>query len=286
MNYQQTKLQPGLYLVATPIGHARDITLRALDVLASADVLAAEDTRTLQKLMQIHGVPREGRPLVAYHDHSSDAAVARLAGDIREGRSVAYASEAGSPLISDPGYRLVAELARDGLPVTVIPGASAAIAALSLAGLPTDRFLFLGFPPAKAAARQSWLGDQAHAEATQVIYESPRRVGELLEALCESHGPDRPAALCRELTKSYETVLRGSVAELLELVRETPPKGECVLVVAGAEPESAGEEDVETALVNAMERLSMKDAVKEVAESLGMPRKAVYQMALGLKQEG
>ncbi|WP_138465062.1 16S rRNA (cytidine(1402)-2'-O)-methyltransferase [Poseidonocella sp. HB161398] len=285
MNYQQTELQPGLYLVATPIGHARDITLRALDVLAAADILAAEDTRTLQKLLQIHGIPREGRALVAYHDHSSDAAVQRLAGEIRQGRSVAYTSEAGSPLISDPGYRLVAELAREGLPVTVIPGPSAAVAALSLAGLPTDRFLFLGFPPAKAAARLSWLADQAHSGATQVIYESPRRIGELLEALCETHGPGRPAALCRELTKTYETVLRGTVSELAEMLRETPARGECVLVVAGTEAPEAGEEDVETALVNAMERLSMKDAVKEVAESLGMPRKTVYQMALSLRQE-
>ncbi|MBE3638038.1 16S rRNA (cytidine(1402)-2'-O)-methyltransferase [Mangrovicoccus algicola] len=286
MNYQHSSLAPGLYLVATPIGHARDITLRALDVLGSADLLAAEDTRTLQKLMQIHGVGREGRALIAYHDHSGGAAAARIAEEIRAGRSVAYASEAGSPLISDPGYRLVAELARQGLPVTVIPGACAAVAALSVAGLATDRFLFLGFPPAKAAARLSWLAAEAHGGATQVIYESPRRVEDLLVALAETHGEDRPVALCRELTKSYETVLRGSVAELLEQVRETPPRGECVLVVAGAAPEGAGAEDMETALVNALERLSMKDAVKEVAESLGMPRKAVYQRALSLREDG
>lgn len=283
MNHHASALAAGLYLVATPIGHARDITLRALDVLAAADVLAAEDTRTLQKLMQIHGIAREGRAMIAYHDHAPEAAGARIAAEIRAGRSVAYTSEAGSPLISDPGYRLVADLAAEGLPVTVIPGASAAIAALSLAGLPTDRFLFLGFPPARAGARAAWLEAQASAPMTLVIYESPRRVEDLLQAAIEAFGGERPAALCRELTKTFETILRDTLAGLLDLVRETPPKGECVLVMAGAAPVAADEADARTALVHAMERLSVKEAVKEVSESLGLPRKAVYQMALDLK---
>lgn len=269
--------------MATPIGNARDITLRAIDVLASADLLVAEDTRTLQKLMQIHGIARNGRPFIAYHDHSAPVVAKRLVEEVQRGRSVAYTSEAGSPLVSDPGHGLVAEMHEAELAVTVVPGASAAIAALSVAGLPTDRFLFLGFPPTKAAVRRDWVQALAHRTETMVIYESPRRVGELLEIVASVFGEDHPVALCREITKKFETTLRGSAAVLGETLRAAPPKGECVLLLGGVKEAVANDGDMDAALLHAFERLSIKDAVREVAQSLNLPRKHVYQAALQLK---
>lgn len=269
--------------MATPIGNARDITLRALDVLGAADVLVAEDTRTLQKLLQIHGISKGGRHVVAYHDHSGPAVAERLADEVRQGRSVAYTSDAGSPLVSDPGHGLVAAMHDAGLPVTVVPGASAAIAALSLAGFPTDRFLFLGFPPAKQGARRDWLGKLAHRTETMVVYESPRRAADFLDAVAEVFGAAHPVALCRELTKKFETVIRAPASELAERLHESPPKGECVLILGGMSAPEPDEQDMDAALVHAFERLSMKDAVSEVAQSLSLPRKQVYKAALQLK---
>ena len=168
-------VEPGLHLVSVPIGAARDITLRALDVLAGADVLAAEDTRSLRRLLDIHGVALGDRPLVAYHDHNGDRVRPRLLADLAGGRSVAYASEAGTPLVADPGFRLAAEARDAGVPVRAAPGASAVLAALCVAGLPTDRFLFAGFPPPKRVARRAWLAEAGEAAATLVLYESPKR---------------------------------------------------------------------------------------------------------------
>ncbi len=284
MNYQRTPLAAALYLVAMPIGNARDVTLRALDVLASADVLAAEDTRTLARLMQIHGVPREGRPLVAYHDHARAEIAVRLAQDVQEGRSVAYSSDAGMPLVSDPGYGLVAAMAKQGARVTVVPGPSAALAALALAGLPTDAFTFLGFPPPKAGARARWLTAQARRPETLVVFEAPHRMAEFLEAACTAFGPGRQAALCREMTKLHEQVRRGSLETLRDGQAADPVRGECVVLIAGAEvaPE-ATEADLQAALVQALARSSVKTAVQEVAELFEMPRKTVYRMALDLQ---
>ncbi len=198
------RLPAGLYLVATPIGASQDITLRALDALRRADVIAAEDTRRAQKLMSIHGVPRAGRPLIPYHDHSGDAARGGLLKRIAEGRSIVCVSDAGTPLIADPGWKLAREAIDQNLPVVALPGASALLAALCVSGLPTDRFLFGGFPPPKQAARRTEFTELAALKATLVFYESPRRLAACLADMAETLGADRPAAVCRELTKLYE----------------------------------------------------------------------------------
>jgi len=276
-------LAPGLYVVATPIGSARDITLRALDILARADILAAEDTRTLRRLMEIHGLHLWGRTLLPYHDHNGPAQRPRLIAALREGRSVALVSDAGTPLIADPGYRLVAEAAAAGLPVTAAPGASAVLAALSVAGLPTDRFLFAGFPPPRAAARARFLAELAPVPATLVLYEAPRRLGESLAAMAEAFGADRPAAVCRELTKKFEEVRRAPLGTLAEAYVTAEPRGEIVVVIGppGA-PEAPDEATLDAALAAALATMSVKDAAAEVARALGLPRRLVYARALEL----
>lgn len=276
-------LPAGLYLVATPIGNARDITLRALDILAQAEVIAAEDTRTARKLMEIHGVALGGRPLIAYHDHSGAKGRAGLLKLLAAGKSVAYVSEAGTPLVSDPGYALAREAGEAGHLVTAAPGASAVLAALSLSGLPSDRFLFAGFAPAQHAARLRWLEELREVPATLVIYESPRRIHELLADLGEALGESRRAAICRELTKKFEEVLRGTVAELAGMIAERTLKGEIVVLVdRGAD--AATEETMEAALARAMETMSLKDAAAVVAEAYGLPRRKVYQAALEMEK--
>lgn len=284
MKPQNTQLDPGLYLVATPIGNARDITLRALDVLASVDVIAAEDTRTTRKLMDIHGIALNGRKLIPYHDHSGDAARAGIVKLIAAGKSVAYASEAGSPLIADPGYALAREMSDGGYYVTALPGASATLAALSLSGLPTDRFLFAGFPPAAKGARATWLAELLPLPTTLVIFESAKRIQKLLAELCSSGAEMRQAAVCRELTKKFEEVKRGTVAELAEMLTEKPIKGEVVFVLdrPGDVQDEGAMEDL---LTKAMEDMSMKDAVNAVAQALGLPRRKVYQAALELGRQ-
>lgn len=284
MKPQNTQLDPGLYLVATPIGNARDITLRALDVLASVDVIAAEDTRTTRKLMDIHGIALNGRKLIPYHDHSGDAARAGIVKLIAAGKSVAYASEAGSPLIADPGYALAREMSDGGYYVTALPGASATLAALSLSGLPTDRFLFAGFPPAAKGARATWLAELLPLPTTLVFFESAKRIQKLLAELCSSGAEMRQAAVCRELTKKFEEVKRGTVAELAEMLTEKPIKGEVVFVLdrPGDVQDEGAMEDL---LTKAMEDMSMKDAVNAVAQALGLPRRKVYQAALELGRQ-
>jgi 16S rRNA (cytidine1402-2'-O)-methyltransferase len=280
----QVSLEPGLYLVATPIGNARDITLRALDILASADVIAAEDTRTARKLMDIHGIAVGGRPLIPYHDHSGAQGRAGLVKLLGEGRSVAYVSEAGTPLIADPGYALARDAAAAGHLVTTAPGASAVPAALSLSGLPTDRYLFAGFAPSAAGARAKWLAELVRLPATLVLFESPKRVRETLGDLCQCAGEDRQAAVCRELTKKFEEVLRGSLGELRDTVAQRTLKGEIVIVVDRGTEEVA-EETMEAALRRAMEDMSLKDAAATVAEAYGLPRRKVYQAALALEKD-
>ncbi|RYH08312.1 16S rRNA (cytidine(1402)-2'-O)-methyltransferase [Tropicimonas sp. IMCC6043] len=282
--FRETSLDPGLHFVATPIGNARDITLRALDILASADVIAAEDTRTARHLMELHGVPLRGRQMLAYHDHNGAAMRPRILAAIRDGRAVAYASEAGMPLVADPGYQLARAVIDAGLKVTCAPGPSAALAALALSGLPSDRFLFAGFPPAAAGARRKWLAGLADVEATLLIFESPRRIHRMLAESCESFGRDRPAAVCRELTKRFEEVKRGTLGELVERLESKTIKGEIVLVVdrpAEVETDSA---DIEAALGEALGEMSLKQAAAAVAERFGASKRDVYQMALALKE--
>jgi 16S rRNA (cytidine1402-2'-O)-methyltransferase len=278
--HQVNPLAPGLYLVATPIGSARDITLRALDILASADVLAAEDTRTLRHLMEIHGIALGDRPLVPCHDHNEAQASPRLLQAIAAGKSVAYASEAGTPMISDPGFPLARAAIAEGLQVTAAPGPSAAICALTVAGLPTDRFLFAGFAPSTKSARRSFLQELAHQPATLVLYESPKRINQILDDLCEIFGESRKMALCRELTKRFEEVIRGSVGEVREACHDRVLKGEIVLVLGRGEKVASDAATVEAALDRALEQMTVKDAATAVAEAFGLTRRDVYQLAL------
>lgn len=275
-------LAPGLYMVATPIGSARDITLRALDVLAAADVIAAEDTRTARKLMEIHGIPLGGRPVVAYHDHSGDGVRTGLLARLAEGKSVAYVSEAGTPLVSDPGYALTRDAGREGYRVTAVPGASAALAALSVAGLPSDRFLFIGFLPTKSAARRAALAEVAGVQATLILFEAPRRLAGTLEDCAEVLGAARQAAICRELTKRFEEVRRGTLGDLLDTVGEMTAKGEIVIVIDRGEM-VADDAAILEALRDAMKTMRLKDAAREVAEKVGGSKRKIYQMGLELQ---
>jgi 16S rRNA (cytidine1402-2'-O)-methyltransferase len=282
LNFQKIRLAAGLYFVATPIGTARDITLRALDVLASADVIAAEDTRSLRRLMEIHGIPLEGRHIQAYHDHSGAGARGRLMDALAQGQSVAYASEAGMPLIADPGYDLGKQAAEAGHMVTCAPGASAAITALTLAGLPTDSFFFAGFLPNASGARRTRIEALKNIPGTLVFYESPKRVSASLADLAECLGADRQAALCRELTKKFEEIRRGRLADLAAEIQEKPVKGEIVLLVDRSHSQSVNESDVEEALKRALETHSVRDAADLVSEMYDLPRRPIYQKALKL----
>ena len=279
------KLPAGLYIVATPIGTARDITLRALDILGSADVLAAEDTRTTRKLLNLHGIPLAGRKLVSYHDHSAADARARLLDHVRQGQAVAVVSDAGTPLVADPGYALVVDAIEAGIPIATSPGPSALLAALTVAGQPTDRFYFGGFLPAKASGRLSALEDAGRISATLVFFESPHRIEATMAAINTAYGPDRQISLCRELTKKFEQVIRGPVSEVASALGDTmPAKGEFVIVVGPPAAQEATEADLDQALNLALETQSVRDAATDVSEALGLPRKVVYKRALELSK--
>ncbi|UAB89323.1 16S rRNA (cytidine(1402)-2'-O)-methyltransferase [Ruegeria sp. SCSIO 43209] len=282
MNFQKIRLATGLYFIATPIGTARDITLRALDVLASADMIAAEDTRSLRRLMEIHGVPLEGRRILAYHDHSGAGARGKILEALEQGQSVAYASEAGMPLIADPGYDLGRQAAEAGHNVTCAPGPSAVLTALTLAGLPTDAFFFAGFLPNASGARRSRIESLRSVPGTLVFYESPKRVAACLSDLADILGGDRQAALCRELTKKFEETRRGTLADLAAEYEGASVKGEVVLLVDRAHSQSVKDSDVEEALIKALQTHSVRDAADLVSEMFSLPRRPIYQMALKL----
>ena len=279
LNRMNPRLPPGLYIVATPIGNLSDLSPRAAATLAGCDVIAVEDTRVTAKLLAHIGVKR---PMLPYHDHNADRVRPDLIARMRT-EAVALVSDAGTPLISDPGYKLVRDARAAGVSVTTIPGASAAMAALTLAGLPTDRFLFLGFLPSKGGARASAIAEVAAIRATLVLYESGPRLGAALKALAEGLGP-RDAAVAREVTKKFEETVTGTLAELADRYADAPPKGEIVIVVAPpGTPEPAADADIETALREAMTRLTPSRAAAEVAERLCVPRRQVYEKALALK---
>lgn len=283
VNFNARKLAPGVYLVGVPIGSARDITLRALDVLASVDVLAAEDTRSLRKLMEIHGVPLEGRRIVALHDHSGEAVQARLLEAAAQGQSVGYASEAGMPLIADPGYELVRAAHEAGVMVTCAPGPSSVPTALALAGLPTDAFHFAGFLPSSKGARRKALTALGDVAATLVLFESPHRLAASLRDAAEVLGPTRQAAICREITKKFEETLRGSLSELAARIGERPVKGEIVLLIDRAGKSSDVQEILlDDMIEKALSEMSMKDAAAHVATATGLKKRDVYQRALAL----
>jgi len=285
LNLQITTLAPGLYFVATPIGAARDITLRALDILASADVIAAEDTRSLRKLLEIHGVSLKGRPLVAYHDHSGANVQRRLEQAVADGKSVAYASEAGMPLVADPGFELGRAVAEAGHIVTVAPGASASLAALAVSGLPSDAFFFGGFLPTSQSARRARLAHVRDLSATLIFFESPRRVGAFLADAADVLGGDRQAAICREITKKFEEIKRGTLDDLLQKVDDTPLKGEVVVLVGRGRSEKISEMDLEEAVRAALRTMSVKDAADAVSTAHDVPRRRVYQLALKLGKD-
>ncbi|RYI23998.1 MAG: rRNA small subunit methyltransferase 1, partial [Acetobacteraceae bacterium] len=220
------------------------------------------------------------RPLIAYHDHSAEGQLLRLMGFMAEGKSLAYASEAGTPLISDPGFELARAVAAAGLPMSAAPGPCAAICALTLSGLPSDRFLFAGFPPSAQGARRTFLEDLADVQATLILYESPKRLAALLADMATTLGTNRPAVVCRELTKRFEEVLRGSLGELVTEIEGREVKGEIVVLVDRAPPRIATEESIGAALDAALKTMSVKDAATFVSQTLGVSRKVVYKIAL------
>lgn len=284
VNPDKTALTPGLYLIATPIGAARDITLRALDILGAADVLAAEDTRSLRRLMEIHGITLGGRPLVSYHDHSTEAVRRRLLDAIAEGKSVVYAAEAGTPMVSDPGYDLARAVVAEGHALISAPGPSAAVTALTLSGLPADRFLFAGFLPQAAGRRKTALAELAAVPATLIFYESPHRVAAMLRQAAKVLGSGRKAVLCREMTKKFEEVLRGSLQELADMASERTFKGEIVVLIGAGEGDSENvkEIDLDRELTEVLQTQSVRDAADAVSKRLGLKRREVYQRALAL----
>lgn len=272
-------LIPGLYIVATPIGNLGDLSPRAAHILTNASAIAVEDTRVTAGLLRHIGVKR---PMLAYHDHNADRVrpglVARLGGE-----AIALVSDAGTPLISDPGYKLVRDARAAGHSVVTIPGPCAAVAALTLAGLPTDRFLFVGFLPSKAGARAESIAEIAGIRATLVFYESGPRLAASLTALAAGLG-DREAAVTREITKKFEEAVTGTLSSLAARYADAPPKGEIVVVVAPpGEPEPATADDADAALAEALTRLPASKAAGEVAKRLNLDRKALYARALEMK---
>ena len=268
-------LEAGLYMVSVPIGAARDITLRALDVLAAADVIAAEDTRSMRRLMEIHGIPLGDRPLLAYHDHNGAKMRPRLLGLLAEGRSIAYASEAGTPLVADPGFDLARAARAEGHMVTAAPGASAVLTALTVSAMPSDRFLFAGFLPNAKGARTAALKELADIPATLIFYESPKRIAATLRDAAQVMGEDRQGALCRELTKKFEEVRRAPLSELAASLAQTPVKGEIVLLVDRKHSVNINEVDIESELRDALKTLSVRDAADLVAKAHDLPRRQV-----------
>ncbi len=277
-------LASGLHLVATPIGNLRDITLRALEVLASADVIACEDTRVTRKLLDHYGI---ATPMTPYHEHNAASARPKLLARLAAGQAIALVSDAGTPLISDPGYKLVRAARDAGHHLTPLPGASAALAALIVTGLPTDRFFFEGFLPAKEGQRRTRIAELAHIPASLVLFETGPRLARALSDLAAGLGA-REAAVCRELTKLYEEVRRGELAALArDYASETPPRGEIVVIIAPPAAKS-GELDavaLDAMLRRALLRASVKDAVAEVTAATGQPRREIYQRALALSDE-
>jgi len=273
---------PGLYLVATPIGNLRDMTLRALDVLAAADLVLAEDTRVTAKLLTAYGLRAR---LERCDDHTSARAAGIAVERLKAGEVVALVSDAGTPLVSDPGYVVARAAIAEGLPVHPVPGASSLLAALCLAGLPADRVLFAGFLPPKSGARKTMLEELRTGRQTLVFFESGPRLKDSLADMAAVLG-DRPAAVTRELTKLYEEAVRGRLSELAADPRCDAPKGEIVVVVGPGEAEVASAADADSALTEAMTRLPPGEAAAEVSRALNLPRKPLYKRALEMQGRG
>lgn len=271
-----------LILVTTPIGNLGDMAPRGVEAMSTADVVLCEDTRVTRKLTTRFGIDTR---LVPLHDHNEDQMIDGIVQRLRDGQTVALVSDAGMPLISDPGYRLVRAVIAAGFEVTGVPGANAALMALQLSGLPTDRFLFAGFPPAKTVGRKKWLAELATVSATLIFYESPNRLAAALADMAEVLG-DRMAAVSRELTKQFEETRRGTLLTLTEHYQKAgPPKGEiCICIGSPPPPEPASEAELDDAIRAALSTLSVKNAAAEVAKALNLPKRDVYQRALTLQK--
>ncbi|NWH09169.1 MAG: 16S rRNA (cytidine(1402)-2'-O)-methyltransferase [Alphaproteobacteria bacterium] len=270
---------PGLYLVSTPIGHARDITLRALDLLRTCDLIVAEDTRVTAKLLSLHGI---SKPMQIFNDHNAPKALPPLLARLKDGAVVGLVSDAGTPLISDPGFRLARAAIEAGVPVIPLPGPSALLAALVASNLPVDRFAFLGFLPPKAASRRAALIQWRDWPLTLVFYEAPQRLADTLATMTEVLGP-REAVIARELTKRHEEFRRARLDDLAREYAGAPPLGEIVLIVGPPLADAkAPAIDLDTALRGALKEASLKEAVARVAAETGLPRKEVYARALHL----
>ncbi|HEY4076619.1 MAG TPA: 16S rRNA (cytidine(1402)-2'-O)-methyltransferase [Rhizomicrobium sp.] len=272
----------GLYVLATPIGNARDISLRALDTLKGCDVIAAEDTRVTSKLLAIHGI---SRPLIAYNDHNAPEMRPKILARLARGEAVVLVSDAGTPLVSDPGFKLVREVIAAGAPVVAIPGPSAVLAGLSISGLPSDRFLFAGFLPGRGGERKTILEELKGVRATLIFFESAQRLGETLAAMVEVLG-DRPAVMAREITKLHEEVRRGLLSQLAAHYEQAgPPKGEVTLLVGPPQEAQADTAKIDAALATALPFMPVKVAAEMIAGLTDGSRKEIYARALALKDE-
>lgn len=278
-------LPAGLYLIATPIGNLRDITLRALEVLAGVDVIACEDTRMTGKLLDAHGI--KAPKLIVYNDHNADASRKGILDMLAQGKRIALVSDAGTPLISDPGYKLVRDAQDLGLNVTSLPGANALLTALQLSAQPTDKFSFLGFLPAKEKARQDVLKEWRDVPGTLVTYETGPRLIDSLSDMAKILGADRPAAVTRELTKMYEEVRRDTLVNLVKHYEEAgEPKGEIVIVIGPGERVEVTEDAINARLTELLKDLSVRDASAQVADEMGIPKKQAYEFAIILQKAG
>ncbi len=277
-------LEAALYIVSTPIGNLGDITVRALETLAAASVIACEDTRVTGTLTHRFGLKT---PLLAYHEHNADKQRPKILDALDQGKAVALVSDAGTPLVSDPGYRLVRDVVEAGYQVVPIPGASAPLAGLVGSGLPSDAVLFSGFLPQKNGPKESRLQELSGIPATLILFESPRRLGATLATMARIMGESRQAVVARELTKRFETFERGTLLELAELFKDNPPKGEIVILVAPPEAKNeARPEDAEDLLRQALKEMPVSAAAKMVAKQTGLDRNQLYKLALELKSGG
>lgn len=284
---EDSVLPGGLYIIATPIGNIEDITLRALNILKQVDLIACEDTRVSGKLTSYYDIEAQKIP---YHDHNADEMRPKLIAQLQEGKRIALISDAGMPLISDPGYKLVAQCAEESIPMTCVPGASASLTALVLSGIPTDKFMFAGFLPPKSAARRTALSEVKAVPSSLIFYETGPRLAESLEDMLAVLG-DRPAAVARELTKKFEEVQRGSLSTLIKHYQATEePRGEIVAIVGApieGQREEWTDEAVDAQLLKVMDEggMSVKDAAAFIAAKSGIKKRDVYQRALLLKQK-
>ena len=280
------KLDSGLHILATPIGTANDITIRALNILRDADILVAEDTRVLRKLMEIHGINLNGRKILSYHDHNGEVQRPKLIALIKEGKVLAYASDAGTPLIADPGFSLTKLAIQNNIRVHAAPGASAVLTALCLAGLPTDNFFFGGFLGSKSSQRIKNLQKIQNLDATIVYYESPKRTLSTLKDISKIFGNDRLISVCREMTKKFEEVIRGTVDQVIDEIKSRHSfKGEVVIVLGPPTKKEISDEEIYSALQIALQEYRIKDAATQISEQFGVPKKRSYEMALRIKAE-